>query len=92
MSIPKPLTIRVTYKDRVADITRTTGEEVVVSEGFTFIMLLQEIFTAYPEIEQKFPPGSLGLLINDRPPTTDDILREGDEVVIMSTNFSKSVS
>ncbi len=84
--------IHVVYKGLIVDVTGKTTDDIVVSEGFVFIELLQQIFISYPEIEKRFPPGSLGLLINGKPPAVQDILHEGDEVVLMSTISSASVS
>lgn len=92
MPIPKPLTLHIIYEGRVAHVTGKASEYVIVSEGLVFIDILQQIFISYPEIEKKFPPGSLGLLINGRPPIMQDMPHEGDEIALCSVGFVPSVS
>jgi len=47
-----------------------------------FSRLLAKIFLDYPEIDKKYKPGQLGLLVNGIPPTTKTVLRDGDIVDI----------
>lgn len=80
----KPIRVKVFYDKNLGKITGKDSEEVVVSENLDFISLLNFIFSAYPEIPKKFMPGTLGLLLNDKAPKENDILRDKDEVKIMA--------
>jgi len=80
--MPKSLSLTVIYQGAVADVAGAIKEPVVVSDGFVFVELLREIFFAHPEIEQRFPAGSLGLLLNGKPPLVEDVLHEGDVITL----------
>lgn len=92
MSLPKPLKLRIVYKGSVANVTGKISDDIIVSDGFVFVQLLQEIFLSYPEIEKKFPAGSLGLLLNGKRPAVEDMLHEGDVVTLIGTERTISVS
>jgi len=76
----KPIKIKVFYEGGVEKITAKDSEIPIVSEGLSFIQFLYFIFSSYPEIQQKFPPGKLGLLLNGKSPADHDILNDNDEV------------
>ncbi|MGB9743630.1 MAG: MoaD/ThiS family protein [Minisyncoccales bacterium] len=78
----KPIKIKIFYDENLKKITGKNFEEAVVSEGMTFVNQLYFIFSSYPEIEKRYPPGKLGLLLNNRPPKDFDILRDGDEIIL----------
>lgn len=90
--MPKSLSLTVIYEGVVADVAGVTKEPVIVSEGFVFVELLREIFFAHPEIEQRFPAGSLGLLLNGKPPLVEDVLHDGDVVILTGSQSTISVS
>ncbi|MBI5613689.1 hypothetical protein HY947_02085 [Candidatus Gottesmanbacteria bacterium] len=76
--------IYMLYKgNKLREITGTFHEKAMVSSNLIFIFLLQQIFTSYPEIEKQFPPGALGLMINDSPPTDFSLLENDDVVTII---------
>ncbi len=79
----KPIKIKIFYEGSVNKITGKNSEDPVVSEGLSFIQFLNFIFSSYPEIQQKFPPGKLGLLLNEESPVDSDILSNGDEVKLI---------
>lgn len=79
-SFPKPCTITIQYDKELTKITGRKTEESVVSEGLPFIMFLDFLFKTYPEIEQKFPPGSLAFLLNGVAPSENIILSDGDKI------------
>jgi predicted ABC-type sugar transport system permease subunit len=76
--------IEVFYGKELQKITGSASEQMMLSSGVTFIYLLQCIFMSYPEIEEKYPPGVLGILINGTPPTGNMALFEGDRVELLT--------
>jgi len=80
---PKPIKVKIFFDGNLKKITDKDSEEAVVSEGLSFAMFLNFIFTSYPEIQKEFPPGQLGLLLNDKRPNHNDILKDGDEIKLM---------
>lgn len=76
----EPVNITVYYDKELQKITGTEKEPVVISSSAIFVYLLQVLFTSYPEIEKKYPPGTIGLLLNGRPPSEFDTFKNGDEV------------
>ncbi|MEW6408484.1 MAG: hypothetical protein AB1465_07430 [Patescibacteria group bacterium] len=81
-NFPKPIKIKIFYDGELKKITGKSKEIAWVSEGMTFAFFLYTIFRSYPEIENKYPPGILGLLLNDRPPGHFDVLKDGDEILL----------
>lgn len=81
---PKLIKINVFYKGDLRVITAKSKEEMVVNEGIPFIMVLFFIFKTYPEIERIYPPGTIKLLLNDKPPQDFDIVEDGDEVELIA--------
>lgn len=79
---PKPIKIKISYDEELKKITEKDSEEVVVSEGLRFVQFLGFIFTSYPKIQKNYPPGKLGLLLNNRRPQDFDVLEDGDEVIL----------
>lgn len=76
--------VRVVYQgNKLTEITGKQTEEIIVSVGYDFLHLLLEIFLAYPEIEARIPPGTLGILLNDKPPTDFDVIHDGDVVTLI---------
>jgi hypothetical protein len=78
MANPKPATITILYDQNLAKITSKRKETAVVNEGINFLFFLQTIFEAYPEIQDQYPPGTLGLLVNGQPPNDFTTLKNGD--------------
>ena len=58
-----------------------------MSEGSSFAYLLHNVFLSHPEIEKKYPPGTLGFVINGIPLKARTPLFDGD-VVAFSTHDS----
>lgn len=79
-NMPQPISVTVCYDDKLGEITEKRQETVVVSKDMPFILLLQTIFSSYPKIQSMYPPGTLGLLVSNKPPTDFSILKEGDVV------------
>ena len=79
-SFPKPIKIQIFYDMKLRKITGVASEEAIVSEGLRFLLMLKTIFDSYPEIPKLYPPGSMGLLLNDKLPTDFDILDDGDQI------------
>lgn len=81
---PKALNITVVYKNNIPEITKTSKEDILISEGSNFVYLLFNIFSAYPKIQAKYPPGKLGFLINGNAPKENYLLKEGDVLEIIN--------
>jgi len=73
-----PVKVRICYDEILQLITNKDFEEAVVSEGLDFANFLNFIFTSYPSITKKYPPGVLAMKLNGRAPMTYDILKDGD--------------
>lgn len=73
-------TIYINYDKTLSKITNKNKEECIVNTGLTFIMFLHFIFSSYPEIQNKFPAGTLAFKLNDKRPNEHDILEDGDVV------------
>jgi hypothetical protein len=76
------ISVTVFYDHIIQKITRVASEKVIVSENCVFIFLLQSIFTSHPQIPAQYPAGTIGLLLNNKPPRELDILENGDEIII----------
>jgi len=83
--MPKPCKITVQYDRELSQITGCRSEEPIVSEGLLFIMFLDFLFKTYPEIEQKYPPGSLALMLNGEAPKDNAILSNSDKIILAAT-------
>lgn len=79
----KPITVTLLYDKKIRRITGKRSEPAVVNEGMPFILMLSFIFKSYPEIEKRYPPGTLGLKVNGKPPQDFDILSDGDKVELL---------
>jgi len=79
-NMPKVVKIEVFYDAKLQEITEVKSEPVIMSEGSTFMYLLQNVFMAHPEIGRIYPPGALGLAVNGYPPKTYSPLFDGDKV------------
>lgn len=78
----RPIKIKIFYDENLRKITGEDFEEAIVSEGMTFVKQLYFIFSSYPEIKKRYPPGKLGFLLNNRLPKDLDILQDGDEIIL----------
>ena len=77
---PKSCKVRISYDKTLQKITGKKEEEAIVSEGIPFMIFLGTIFSSYPAIELKYPPGALGFTVNGQPPDDFGILNNGDEI------------
>ena len=77
---PKPCKVIISYDKTLQKITGKKEEEAIVSEGIPFMIFLGTIFSSYPAIELKYPPGVLGFTVNGKPPDDFGILNDGDEI------------
>ena len=84
---PKPIKVQIVYDGELRKITGVELEEALVSEGINFVMFLKFIFDSYPKIPKLYPPGSISLLLNGKPPTEFEILNGGDKTEI-SVSYS----
>ena len=76
----RPCKVKILYDETLQKITGRKEEEAIVSGGIPFMIFLGTIFSSYPAIELKYPPGVLGFTVNGRPPDDFEILNDGDEV------------
>jgi len=77
---PKPIKVKIFYDEELKKITGKDSEETIASEGINFVTQLYFIFSSYPEIQKKFPPGQLGFLLNGKAPQKNDVLKNGDKL------------
>lgn len=77
--------VRIIYDKTLQKITKTEQETSIVNKGIVFIYLLYFIFQSYPEIEEKYPPGKLIILVNDIPVTDEYYLLKNGDVVKLSS-------
>jgi len=82
-NFPKPIKIKIFYDEELKKITGKDSEETIASEGIDFATQLYFIFSSYPEIQKKFPPGWLGFLLNGREPKEKDVLKDGDKLELL---------
>ena len=87
--MPQPIYVKVRYDKELQKITNTEEESVCMSQGSTFVYLLQNVFIAHSEIEKRYPPGSVGFVINGIPPKVYTPLLDGD---VVSFTISSSLS
>lgn len=76
----KPINVFVRFAPVMESITGRGEMKVVMSDGAPFVFLMHSIFTSYPELPRRYPPGKLAFTLNDRRPTENDFLHEGDKV------------
>ncbi|MBA7609988.1 hypothetical protein ES703_17191 [subsurface metagenome] len=72
--------ILITYDETLQLITNKESEECYISNRVYFFFILTSVLESYPEIKDKFPPGSLGFTVNGKPPCEDTMLKNGDVV------------
>ena len=80
MGAPAPMHIAIRYDVVLQEITRVAEEPMWMGEGGTFLFLLQSVFDSHPEINRRYPPGTLKLAINGLPPKPYSPLFDGDVV------------
>lgn len=79
-TIPGSIIITFQYDTHIQKITGKKEEPAIISENMPFVLLLSILFQSYPEIEKKYPPGTLGFTVNGIPPQEYDIMQNGDTV------------
>lgn len=78
--MPRAINVNVRYDSELQKITGNGTQQMMISEGASFLYLLMNVFSAYPEIEEKYPPGTLGMTINGIPPRDHAVLLDGDTI------------
>ncbi len=78
--ILKPINIFVKFDSVMEAITGQTEMKIIMSHDAPFIFLLHSIFTSYPEIQRRYPPGKLAMTLNGQPPGEFELLKDGDRV------------
>lgn len=76
--------LTVVYDQTLQEFTCKPTDHPVVSDGSPIEFLLQSIFIEYPGMEEAFPPGKLGILINGLPPVAMQPLRNGDIIHLIA--------
>ncbi len=79
---PESISVTVTYSLALQEITGKAIESMTIADGAPFMYLLLDIFEAYPEIQNHYPPGTVSMLVNDEPPTEDYVMRSGDTLAL----------
>ncbi|OGZ63847.1 MAG: hypothetical protein A3A98_00985 [Candidatus Staskawiczbacteria bacterium RIFCSPLOWO2_01_FULL_40_39] len=77
--------VRICYDKELKMITKKDFENAIVSEGINFVTFLHFIFSSYPDITKKFPPGTLGFKLNGKAPGGYDILQDGDILELVTS-------
>lgn len=92
--MPKLKSIKITVysNSQLQKITKTKKGEMMISENMIFILLLRIIFSTYPKIFKLYPPGTLGLLLNGKPPKESEFLANGDKINISVHKHLTSLS
>jgi len=84
----KSIKVKIFYTGGLKKTTGKDFEEALVSKNLNFVMLLNFIFSSYPEIPENFAPGTLGFLLNGSPPKENDVLKDGDKLEIRAVTTS----
>src|SRR3989344_9412236 len=61
--MPRALRLTLRYDAALQKITGRAEEPMFMGEGGAFVYLLQNVFMAYPEMERRYPPGTIGFTI-----------------------------
>ncbi|MDP3800246.1 MAG: hypothetical protein Q8Q90_02370 [bacterium] len=78
--ILKSINVFVRFDPVMEAITGQTEMKIIMSYNAPFIFLLHSIFTSYPEIQRRYPPGKLAMTLNGQHPTEYEFLKDGDRV------------
>lgn len=81
----RTIKVRIIYNDKLQKITGVNSEEAMISDNLTFMGFLNFIFSSHPEFYKKYPPGTIGFLINGKPPRERTLLQDGDEIYFAAT-------
>jgi hypothetical protein len=76
----KYVTVRLKYDEALARLTGQREEDLTLPRGQSFTAVLLFLLDAYPEIEERYPPGRLGILLDGQAPGPLDRI-ERDAVV-----------
>jgi hypothetical protein len=80
--VSKPINVFVKFSPVMEAITGQEEMELVLSDGAPFLFLLHCIFTSFPELERRYPPGKLAISLNNHRPSEQDVLHDGDLVIV----------
>jgi len=83
--IPQLIGIVVHYQGTISTITEKECEGIQIVQGMPFLMLLNLVFEIYPEIMKTYPPGRIGLMLNDHPPTDFEAMKDNDQVYLTTS-------
>lgn len=72
--------ITVEFDEKLKNITKQKSFISHCSNGLTFLEFLYFLFESYPQIQEKYPPGVIGMAVNDLKPSDFTQLREGDVI------------
>ncbi len=78
--MPHGINIIIQYDKTLQEITGTAEDPARLSSNSIFAWLLECILIEYPEIEEKYPPGTLYFHVNGYAPKPHSPLFDGDEV------------
>lgn len=72
--------ITVQFDKQLEKITHYKTFISEVSEDLTFLEFLYFLFESYPLIQKRYPPGVIGMTLNDLRPTDFSALHDGDVI------------
>lgn len=78
--LPPGITVRVYFHGEIETTIGTSHMPVVLSPNLTIEMLLYFLFESYPELQKRYPPGTLGFTINRVRPTERQALMNNDKI------------
>lgn len=74
------ITINTYFHGEIKTTIGTSHMPVVLSPNSTIEIFLYFLFESYPELENKFPPGTLGFTVNQVRPTEEQTLLNNDKI------------
>lgn len=91
-SFSKSVGITVFYDKELNKITGKDKETVHINERMPFVLFLSTIFISYPAIQNKYPAGTLGFMVNGKPPLDFDQLQDKDIVKFLVIDIMTNLS
>lgn len=72
--------ITVQFDKKLQKITGYDSFTSECSEGITFLEFIYFLFESYPLIQKRYPPGVIGMNVNNLRPLESTELKDGDVV------------
>lgn len=74
------ITINVYFHGKTESTAGTSHMPVILSSNATINIFLYFLFESYPELQQRFPAGTLAFTVNQVRPTEDQPLFDNDKI------------